>query len=99
MRPAFADLDGDGLVDLVIGKATSGALTYYKNVGSPTAMVVGAAVSLLNKNEEDPSAAPESRAEEAEEHDNTVDHGDSAEEIMEKAGSNLKDMVASSFTD
>ena len=34
--PAFADIDGDGLVDLVIGKATSGALTYHKNVGSST---------------------------------------------------------------
>ena len=34
--PAFADLDGDGLADLVLGKGTSGALTYYKNVGSST---------------------------------------------------------------
>ena len=34
--PAFADLDGDGRLDLVIGKEAAGTLTYYKNVGSKT---------------------------------------------------------------
>lgn len=34
--PAFADLDGDGLQDLIIGEA-SGVLNLYKNVGSKTA--------------------------------------------------------------
>ena len=33
--PSFGDLDGDGLVDLVIGKA-SAAINLYKNVGTKT---------------------------------------------------------------
>ncbi|MES2176356.1 MAG: VCBS repeat-containing protein [Gemmatimonadota bacterium] len=33
--PSFGDLDGDGLVDLVIGKA-SGSIILYKNVGTKT---------------------------------------------------------------
>ena len=54
-------------------------------------LVVGAAVSLLNKNEEDPSAAAESRKEEADDHDNTVEHGDSTEETVQKAISAITD--------
>ncbi|HET9133247.1 MAG TPA: FG-GAP-like repeat-containing protein [Gemmatimonadales bacterium] len=34
--PALSDLDGDGLLDLVVGEA-SGALNLYRNVGSRTA--------------------------------------------------------------
>lgn len=33
--PTFGDLDGDGLVDLIIGKA-SGSIILYKNVGTKT---------------------------------------------------------------
>ncbi len=34
--PAAGDIDGDGLIDLVVGSA-SGRLTFYRNVGSRTA--------------------------------------------------------------
>ena len=33
--PAFADIDGDGDHDLIVG-ASDGTLKYYKNIGSPT---------------------------------------------------------------
>jgi len=32
--PAFADVDGDGLKDLVVGDFSGGVLRYYKNEGS-----------------------------------------------------------------
>jgi hypothetical protein len=56
-------------------------------------LVVGTAVSLLNKEtkQEERSAAAESRKEEADDHDNTVEHGDSTEETVQKAISAITD--------
>ena len=56
-------------------------------------LVVGTAVSLLNKETKqgEPSAAAESCKEEADDHDNTVEHGDSTEETVQKAISAITD--------
>jgi hypothetical protein len=35
--PFFADLDGDGLPDLLVGQFGDGKLRFYKNVGTKTA--------------------------------------------------------------
>src|SRR5215467_2780733 len=34
--PYFVDIDGDGDYDCFIGEGTTGAIIYYKNIGTPT---------------------------------------------------------------
>jgi hypothetical protein len=45
--PTFADLDRDGLKDLLIGDA-NGRLGFYKNTGTPTAPAFAARADVLN---------------------------------------------------
>ena len=41
LAPVFADFDGDGLSDLIVGDFAPGSVRLYKNVGKPAAPVFG----------------------------------------------------------
>lgn len=46
--PAFADLDGDGLTDLIVGQFQGGHISFYKNTGNQQNPKYAAGIKLTN---------------------------------------------------
>lgn len=54
--PTFADLDGDGLSDLIVGQFQGGHISFYKNTGSKQAPKYAEGIKITSGNK--PASVP-----------------------------------------